>query len=70
MGFPITTIRGFRFVLYPVISMAWGFRPGGGHREGILNRPNPFKGRLEKRKNKSAYLFERFRRSSTSSSQR
>ena len=52
LGFPITTVRGFRFILYPVISMAWGFAPAEGMRLGLWRRLGPaswFKRRRNKR---------------------
>ena len=54
-GFPITTVRGFRFVLYPVISMAWGIAPAEGLRLGMWRRFGPMSW-FVRRKNKREYF--------------
>ena len=38
LGFPITTIRGFRFPLYKQIYLSWGISPVDGMRQGLLRR--------------------------------
>jgi len=55
LGFPITTVRGFRFILYPVISMAWGFAPEEGMRKGLWRRFGPSSW-FKRRQNKREYL--------------
>ena len=55
LDFPITTVRGFRFILYPVISMAWGFAPSEGWRRGLWRRLGPVSW-FKRRKNKRDYF--------------
>lgn len=55
LGFPVTTVRGFRFILYPVISMTWGFAPAEGMRQGLWRRLQPNK-LFQRRANKREYF--------------
>ena len=56
LGFPITTIRGFRFPLYKQIYLSWGIAPADGLRQGLLRRFRPWQRVTTRRKNKAECL--------------
>jgi len=56
LGYPIATIRGFRFPLYKQIYLSWGISPIEGMREGLWRRLRPWNRLVSRRKNKLACL--------------
>jgi len=56
LGYPITTIRGFRFPLYKQIYLSWGIAPIEGMRKGLWRRLRPWNRLATRRKNKEACL--------------
>jgi len=56
LGFPITTIRGFRFPLYKQIYLSWGFSPVEGMSQGLWRHLLSWNRIATRRKNKQACL--------------
>jgi len=52
LGYPITTIRGFRFPLYKQIYLSFGLSPVEGMRKGLWRRLRPWNEIKKRRKNK------------------